>query len=271
LSRHYDPSSPDYHHFLTVAEFTDQFGPGEEDFQAVVDYVETNGMKVSSRHANRMVVPISGTVEQAQRAFHVLMKAYRHPTENRDFFSADREPSLDLNVPVAHISGLNNYSLPRSMAIKGGTVRGIGSASVQGSGPDGSYISSDMRAAYYGGAALTGAGQTVELVQFDGYNIADVTAAFDGAATSSANGSNFVLAYTPTAGGVTYSIPVNNVLLDGTNSAPVFGDDAEQVLDIVQAIGMAPGLSQVRVYIGSLDVDILNAIASENAARQVSI
>jgi subtilase family serine protease len=147
---------------------------------------------------------------------------------------------------------------------------------VQGSGPGGSYLSSDMRAAYYGGA-LTGNGQIVGLVQFDGYNISDVTAAFNGTASATANGSNYVLGYTPPAGGATYTIPINNVLLDGATGSPGQfeppADDAEQVLDIVQSVGMAPGLSQVRVYIGASDADILNAIASEseNLAMQVSI
>jgi hypothetical protein len=78
-----------------------------------------------------------------------------------------------------------------------------------------------MRAAYYtsslstGVTALTGVNQTVGIFEFDGYNIGDVASSFAGAATSSANGSNYVLSYTPTAGGATYSIPVNNVLLDG--------------------------------------------------------
>jgi subtilase family serine protease len=47
--------------------------------------------------------------------------------------------------------------------------------------------------------------------------------------------------------------------------------DSEQVLDIAQTIGMAPGLSEVRVYIGVSDYNILNKIASENLARQISI
>jgi Chitobiase/beta-hexosaminidase C-terminal domain len=108
-------------------------------------------------------------------------------------------------------------------------------------------------------------------MQFDGYAISDVTAAFAGSATASTSGTNYVLSYTPQSGGSTYTIPVNNVLLDGATGAPVMGDDSEQVLDIAQAVSMAPGLSQVRVYIGNLDSDILNAIASENIARQVSI
>ena len=70
--------------------------------------------------------------------------------------------------------------------------------------------------------------------------------------------------------GQSYSVPINNVLLDGVSGFPGM-DDAEPVLDIVQSISMAPGLSQVRVYIGLLDSDILGAMAAENVAKQISI
>jgi hypothetical protein len=276
LSRVYDPSGPEYRHFLTVPEFTVQFGPTEDDYQRVVDFARANGFEVTGNSANRLVVPISGTVDQVQKTFKVRMIVYQHPTENRTFFSPDRNPSLALNVPIAHIAGLNNYSVPQSMAIKGSAERSLVSTSVLGSGPEGSYLSSDMRAAYYGAGNLTGAGQTVGLMQFDGYNISDVIASFDGAASASASGNNYVLTYTPIAGGVTYTIPVENVLLDGASGSPGQfispANDAEQVLDIVQAVGMAPGLSQVRVYIGNSDADILNEMASDTTlAEQISI
>ncbi len=32
----YDPSSPNYRRFLTVPEFTERFGPSQEDYDAVV-------------------------------------------------------------------------------------------------------------------------------------------------------------------------------------------------------------------------------------------
>jgi hypothetical protein len=271
LSRLYDPSSPDYHHFLSVDQFTGQFGPTVADYNAVVKFAQANGFTVTGTPANRLIVPIRGSVAQIEKAFNVRMNNYRHPTEQRTFYSADREPSLNLSVPVQHIAGLNNYSIPRPMVRKLAATQGAAKAAVVGSGPSGAYLSSDMRAAYYGGSTLTGNGQTVGLVQFDGYDISDVTSSFDGTATASTNGSNYVLSYTPTADGVTYTVPINNVLLDGTSGASVSGDDAEETLDIVQAIGMAPGLSQVRVYIGYSDLDILNAVASENLAQQVSI
>ena len=253
LQRIYDPSSPDYRHFLSVAQFTEQFGPTEADYKAVEAYAVANGLKVGEEPANRMLVPVSGSVAKINTAFAVQMNVYQHPTEKRTFYSPDREPSLRLGVTVSHISGLDDYSLPQPLSVRPQDSQQP-QVSVNGSGPGGSYLGSDMRAAYYGGHTLDGTGQAIALLEYGGYNLSDVNSTFSNA-------------------GQTYTVPINNVLLDGSTGAvnTAYGD-GEQVLDIVQAIGMAPGLSQVRVYIGtgSDDANILNSMASENIARQIS-
>jgi len=252
LGQLYEPSSPNYRHFLSVDQFTEKFSPTAEDYQTVIDFAKANGFTVTATAANRMIVPISGSVAQIEKAFNLRMNNFRHPTENRIFYSPDREPSLHLSVSVAHIAGLNNFSIPRPAVIQASREHAPANIGAAGSGPGTSYLASDMRAAYYGGAALTGSGQTVGLLEFDGYYISDVNQTFSSV-------------------GQSYSVPINNVLLDGASGAPVSGVDAEETVDIVQAIGMAPGLSQVRVYIGSSDVDILNAMATEDIAKQLSI
>ncbi|MGA7931479.1 MAG: S53 family peptidase [Candidatus Sulfotelmatobacter sp.] len=252
LKRLYDRSSPDYRHFLTVAQFTERFAPTKRDYQAVVKFARSKGFTVTNEPANRMLVHLDGTVSQINKAFHVTMTNYRHPAENRMFYSPDREPSLELSVTVAHIAGMNNFSLPRPKFKR--APPNFRRTSV-GSGPGGAYLGNDMRAAYYGGTTLTGIGQAIGLLEFDGYNMSDVTASFAGESNS---------------------VPIHNVLLDGA-TAGSDGDDGEQVLDIVQAASMAPGLSQVRVYIapgnsqiGVGDVDIFNQMATENIAKQLS-
>ena len=255
LGRLYDPSSPDYRHFLSVDEFTEQFGPTSNDYQAVADFAQANGFTVTGTPANRLIVPISGSVEQINAAFHVSMNVYRHPTEDRTFFSPDREPSLNLSVAVKHIAGLNNFSIPHPTVIK--ATDGQALPLVSGSGPGGNYLASDMRAAYYGGTTLTGTGQVVGLLEFGGYNLSEVNSTFSTA-------------------GQSYNVPVNNELIDGAIAGPGSNSDAEQVLDIVQAIGMAPGLSQVLVYIGNDaegvdDANVLNAMATDNIAKQISV
>jgi subtilase family serine protease len=232
LDELYDPSNPKYRQFLTVAQFTEQFGPAVDDYQKVVQFAQGNGLAVTDTPPNRLIVPVRGTVAQIQSAFNVQMNVYRHPTENRTFYSPDREPSPALTVPLRHIAGLDNFQIPRHSLTKRAAEQVV--PGVVGSGPGGtSYTGSDIRAAYYGGSALAGSGQVVGLLELGEYNIADVNASFANV-------------------GQAYSVPINNVLLDGTPPSPG-GSDDEQVIDIVAAIGMAPALSQVRVYIGSAD------------------
>jgi subtilase family serine protease len=284
LAQLYDPAGPNFRRFLSVAQFTDRFGPTVGDYLAVADFAKANGCVVTDVPPNRLIVPIECTAAQIEKAFNVKMNVYQHPTEDRFFFSTDREPSLSLGVRVKHIAGLDNFSIPRPAVIKGNAQ-----ANATGSGPNGSFLASDMRAAYYGGSALTGLGQCVGLAEFDGYHISDVVSTFDGTASETQNGSNYILTYTPKAGGGPYKIAINNVLLNGASLTPLAGDtdsEAEVVLDIVQAIGMAPGLSQVRVYIvpdawttsgnyifpsNSGDTVIFNKMVSEDACNQLSI
>ncbi len=255
LGRLQDPSSTDYRKFLSVQQFTDQFGPTAQDYQAVVAWAHSKGFEVGDQPANRLVVPIVGNVAQIDQAFNVHLASYQHPTESRTFFAPDREPSVDLNVPIWHIAGLDNYSIPHPLYLKGSAVQG----NTTGSGPGNNFLGSDRRAAYYGGTGLTGAGQSVALFQLDGYSLSDVQAYF-------------------TNVGQPLNVPINNVLLTGASGASD-GDDTEQVIDIIEAASMAPGLSQILVYIGSkntfavgaTDVAIFNQMATDNIAKQISV
>ncbi len=250
LDRLYDPTSQGYRRFLSVDQFTEAFGPTRQDYQAVVDFAKANGFTVTDTPRNRLLVDISGTVAQVDKAFHVVMMVYQHPTENRTFYSPDREPSLNLNVPVAHIAGLNNFSLPHPGARRGRRKKRM---QTSGSGPGGSFLGSDMRAAYYGGSSLNGSGQAVGLLEYSGYSLSDVQLYFRNA-------------------GQVLNVPINNVALDGVNPGEWTNTnwEAEVVLDIDQAISMAPGMAQIRVYVGTSDADILNKMASENLAKQLS-
>jgi len=287
----YDPRSPNYRQFLTVGQFAEQFGPTVDDYQTVVDFAKANGFTVEPAPPNRLLVDIDGTVAQIEKAFHVSINIYKHPTENRAFFSPDREPSLDLRVPVKHVAGLDNYSIPQPALTKASTAAQT-TASATGSGPGSFFIPSDMRAAYYGAGSLTGSGQCVGLAEFGGYLISDVTStlappAGPNTATWSQNGSTYTVTYT--TGGVQYIIPVNNPSFNGYQPVGDTGDAGEQALDIAQAIGMAPGLSQIRVYTApnnfvssgnytypagspQYDWDIFNAMATDSSpCHQLSL
>ena len=42
-----DPNSPFYRHYLTSNQFTQTYGPTEQDYQAVVSYLQSKGLKVT--------------------------------------------------------------------------------------------------------------------------------------------------------------------------------------------------------------------------------
>jgi hypothetical protein len=253
LQQLYDPASPNYHHYLTPEQFTEKFGPTEEDYQKVIAFAQANGLTVTVRHGNRVLLDVSGSVADVERAFQITLRIYQHPRENRKFYSPDTEPSVDLNVPIADISGLNNYELPHPKNVKMNPTNVQANAMPKsGSGTGGTYIGNDFRAAYAPGTTLNGSGQMIGLVQFDGFY------------------SNDIVAYEHLAG--LPNVNVQTVLLDNYGGTPG-GGNVEVSLDIEMAISMAPGLSKVVVFEAGptgIPNDVLNAMAANNQIKQFS-
>ncbi len=253
LQQIYDPASPNYRQYLTPAQFAERFGPSEEDYQTLIDFAEANGLTVSATHPNRVLVEVSGPVADIETAFHVNLRLYPHPTEARTFYAPDVEPSIDLAVPVLDVSGLDNYIVPHPMNLK----RKLPNQPVKvtpygGSGPNGTLMGRDFRTAYAPGVSLTGTGQAVGLLEFDGYYASDITA------------------YESQAG--LPNVPLQNVLLGAFNGSPGSAN-GEVALDIEMVIAMAPGLARVIVYEGSQGASpnsILNRMATDNLAKQLS-
>jgi kumamolisin len=245
LKELYDPTSSSYRHFLTVDEFTSRFGASQEDYDAVVRFAKANGFKVIGAPArNRMIVQVSAPVSAVEKAFHIEMGLYRHPTEKRSFFAPDREPTVDLPFQLWHISGLDNFSVPRPLLQP--RPEDVHQNTVQGSCPGGDYCGSDMRAAYYEGTTLTGAGQWVGLFEFAGTDLDDLNTYYKNV-------------------NQTLNVPITLLSVDGTPTTCLASencDDTEQTIDMQQALGMAPNLSGLVMFIGSDDVAIFNSIAT---------
>ena len=257
LQQLYDSASPQYRQYLTPEQFTEQFGPTDADYQKVIAFARANGLTVAATHGNRLLLDVSGPAANIEQAFHLTLNVYRHPTENRTFFAPATEPSVDGDLPILDVSGLNDYARPhpRNLLIRPSSK----TAAVEprtGSGPNGEYFGNDFRTAYAPGTALKGSGQVVGLVEFDGYYLADITQ-YEGHAGLA-------------------SVPLQNVLLDGFNGKPTTDASAvgEVSLDIEMAIAMAPGLAKVVVFEGDpitfIPNDVLNRMAASNSIKQLS-
>lgn len=254
LDQLYDPVSPCFRRFLTSEQFTQQFGPSDEDYQAVTAYMVSHGLRVRATHPNRVLLDVEGSVLAIESAFEIHLGVYAHPTEPRTFFAPDTEPQLDQAIPVLHISGLDNYVLPRAAGLRMRPPRLAGDPTpATGSGPSGNYGGKDFRNAYVPGVTLTGTGQSVGLFELCGYYPQDI-ALYE---------QEFGLP----------NVPLVNVLLDGVaditeNASSTNGMEAP--VDIEMTISMAPGLAQVMLYFGYNPDSILNRMATDNLARQLS-
>ena len=260
LEQIYDPSSPNYHHFLTSDQFVSQFGPTEGDYQAVVNFAKISGLKVVGTYSNRTLVDVVGQVADIEKTFHVKLSKYQHPKESRQFYAPDTEPTVDASLPVLSVCGLNDYVLARPLYKRGKNLSSTnslsGNALATGSGPQGSYWGYDFRNAYAPGVTLTGTGQKVALFECDGYFASDIST------------------YLSMSG--LPSVALTNILIDGATGIPSgTGGEVEVALDIQMANAMAPGLAQIIVYEAPDDtpaynLDQLNRIAMDNLARQIS-
>ena len=254
LRQIYDPASPNYHHFLTPEQFAEMFGPTEKDYLAVIAFAKANKLTVTGTHPNRILVDVSGSVANIEKAMHVTMRLYQHPVEKRMFHAPDAEPSLDLAVPVLSVSGLDNYSLPSPRFQATPLANAQNTLPNAGSGPSGAYMGKDFRAAYVPDSSLNGSGQIVGLLQFDGYTASDIT-------------------YYENQAGLP-NITLSNVLIDGATGNPSGGGgEVEVSLDIEMAISMATNLSKVIIYMApnpSPWEDLLNRMANDNLAKQLS-
>ena len=244
LSDLYNPASPNYRRYLSVADFTARFGPTAADYRKAADFFAARGLAVQADAPNHFLLKIDGTAGDIERVFHVKLSYYRHPTEARAFLAPDREPSVDLAMPLLHVTGLDDFVRPYARVERQKAIR------TTGSGPGGQFLGSDLRTAYYAGR-LDGAGQSLGLMELEGYNLADVQTYFS-----------------------RFGPPLTtNVVGIATDGAPVNCtrcNDAEQALDIEYAIAMAPGLAQVQVYVGSNAEDVLNRMASDDTSLQLS-
>jgi PKD repeat protein len=254
----YNPASPLYHQYLTTEQFTERFGPSVDDYQAVIDFAKASGFTVARTDPHRLLVDVDARAADVESAFQVKLFDYQHPMEARRFYAPDVEPSVPSGIKIVDISGLTSYPRPHSNSHIGG-LGGRAATPVPNGGsiPGGQYIGNDFRAAYVPGCPLTGAGQNVALVQFDGYYPSDITR------------------YETLAG--LPAITLTNILLDGFSGVPTTGTlsgNGEVSLDIEMVNSMAPGIAKLFLYEGNpnnfIPNDVLQQIYTDDNSKQIS-
>ena len=112
----HDPSSPNYHHWLTANEIGAQFGPAASDIAAVTDWLTQHGFTVDTVYPNGMAIEFSGTAGQIRSAFHT--EIHNLSVNGTAHFANTTDPQIPaaLAPVVVGIVSLNDFR-PQPQAV----------------------------------------------------------------------------------------------------------------------------------------------------------
>ncbi len=272
VQRLYDPKDPLYGQYLTPERFAADYAPTPADYEAVVAYAKSQGLTVTQRHANRLVLDVVAPARTVENAFGVRLKQYKLDS-GRIFRAPNGAPSVPTAVAgrIKSIIGLDTaeqwHAHNRMKAVDPlafmnpvpDSYDPLGLHSNQvGTGPGGALTPNDIKKAYnLSSVTQDGTGQTLGLFELDGYTASDVTA--------------YEKYFWPST-----SLPkvtLQNVLVDSATGSA--GNGAGEVtLDIELMIALAPNASKILVYEGPNSstglIDTYNKIATDNLAKSIS-
>ena len=165
-----NPSSPNYHRWLTPEQFADRFGLSGGDLGKVVAWLESQGMTVHDVARGRRWITFSGTAEQVGRAFHT--EIHRYTVNGETHFANSTDPSVPaaLEPVVAGLRGLNNFR-PKSLAVRPDPEFTV-SDGTHRLAPDDLAAIYDIQPAY--GIGIDGTGQKIAIAGATDIDISDI-------------------------------------------------------------------------------------------------
>lgn len=111
LANQQNPSSPEYHRWLTPDEYADRFGLSRHDLDKISAWLESQGFQVQRVSRSRNQIDFSGAAQQVENAFHTQIHRYRNGGEL--YYANATDPAIPAALAgiVGAIGGLNNYRL----------------------------------------------------------------------------------------------------------------------------------------------------------------
>ncbi len=262
-----DTASPNYHHYLTPAQFATRFGATPSTIDKVRSYLSSYGLRTASLSKGHILLHVTGSTADIARAFAAPVETVR---TSSGALSAQfvRKATLPSSVAqdIVNITGLSTTSpIATPASITHASTRTSGhvalatacpsAGSGTGTTPNalGGYTIQQqahlygLDTAYASGA--TGAGQTIAIYELGQYDQSDLSTYFS-------------------CYGLAPSISTVNV--DG---GPTGAYSEEATMDIEQAAALAPGAA-IAVYqapnSGSGPTDTYARIADDNTASIVT-
>jgi subtilase family serine protease len=111
----FQPGSPQYHQFLTPAQFNSQFGVSPAQTDAVRRWLQSGGLSLAAGSGDYVIA--HGTVAQLDQllALHINDYTFR----GQHFVANDAPPSVPVTLPIAGIAGLDTINKFRLQSLHG--------------------------------------------------------------------------------------------------------------------------------------------------------
>jgi kumamolisin len=272
------PGDPQYHKFLTVAQFRERFAPSSQSIQEFMAYLQSHGIRVSGVDPDGLGFNASGTIAQFDGAFSTQIHDFLR--NGQRFHSPASNPVVPAQFDGLFLGaiGLNNESgLYRPMLVhsigKAGssnklpmpqwhTIHHGGTAT----GEPGFYTVGDVANFYQVNplyqAKIKGQGRTIGIMTFANFSITDVNTYWQQIGLN-----------------VSPSRTITRVKLNCTAGVSCLYESGvgvdETSLDVEQSGGLAPG-ANIIVYVQGLNnnqglVGLFRQAANDNIADTVSI
>ncbi len=220
-----DRSSPNYHNYLTPAQYAERYGMSRNDVKKVAAWIESQGfanVKIAKNH-NR--VSFDGTVAQIESVFALEMHNYLVNGEVHLANAMNPSVPAALANHVLYVGHLNDFAPKPRVKVKPNFTSYISGNHYLAPGDFATIY--DLNALYSAGA--TGSNQKIAIVGQSTVSATDL--------------SNF-----RSAAGLTAN-PVTMTLVGGT-AARCSGDEGESDLDLEWAGGVAKDATIIFLYAG---------------------
>lgn len=281
----YTPGSAQYHHYLTPAEFNQRFAPTSEQVQEVVSFLQSQGLMVQNVASNHLLIDATGTVTQAQQAFHVQINTYQYG--DRVFYANAQMPSVPaaLQTLISSIGGLDNSVSYQPLGLD---MSRISQQAARSNASPSGYGPSELATAYdttpLASAGLQGQKQTVAIFELDGYQPADIQQYFQNYNLGTPNLSNVLVDGSKGSAGqgaieVELDIEVvgalapraNQLIYEGPNTTQGLNDTYNRIVTDNQAQVLSTSWGLCESSTGSAELMTLDTIFKEAAAQGISI
>jgi hypothetical protein len=267
LQQVHQPTSPNFHKWLSPSAFGQRFGAADSDIEQVKGWLQSQGLSVASVSASKGAIEYSGTVGQVNAAFHTSIHSYK--VNGATHYANATNPSIPaaLAPAVASVGQLDDFRPVAQNKVMG---QATFDPKTHTGKPQWTYPSPlgqtyyfltpedfstqyDVKSVY--SAGVNGTGQTIGIINDSNINLA------------------LVNSYRKLFG-----LPANppQVVIDGSDPG-INGDATEAYLDVENAGAIAPNAT-VKLYIagsygivgGGINFSLLRAV-DDDAASVLSL